>query len=210
MRSIELRLFAAISFFSFAGQILLPLPLPAATHPRYGGTLRVELHAASVSLDPREWQVGSLESATNEKMAELVFERLVALDNYGRFQPVLATEWSHDGSNKRWRFAIRGGVKFSDGTALNPEDVVAALQPLLPASEQISAAGNSILIQSNAAMPDLLEQLSSSRYFVYRALASGALAGTGPFVLMEAPAGVAHLLSCQRRCLVRPSVCRCD
>src|SRR5579863_3891489 len=171
MKSIESRLFAAISFLSFAGQILLAPPLPAATHPRYGGTLRVELHAASASLDPRGWQAGSLESASNEKIAELVFERLVSLDNYGRFQPVLATEWSHDASNKRWRFVLRGGVKFSDGTALNPEDVVAALQPLLPASEQISAAGNSIIIQSNSPMSDLLEQLSSGRYFVYRALA---------------------------------------
>jgi len=194
MRSIELRLFAAISFFLFAGQLLLAPPLPAATHPRYGGTLRVELHAASVSLDPRGWQVGSLDSATNEKMAELVFERLVALDNYGRFQPVLAAEWSHDASNKRWRFVIRGSVKFSDGAALNPEDVVAALQPLLPASEQVSAAGNSIVFQSNAPMPDLLEQLSSGRNFVYRPLASGALAGTGPFILGGAPAGAAHLL----------------
>ena len=194
MRSIELRLFAATSFFSLAVQILFALPLLAATHPRYGGTLRVEVHAASVLLDPREWQVGSLDSATNDKMAELVFERLVALDNYGRFQPVLATEWSHDGSNKRWRFVIRGGVKFSDGAALNPEDVVAALQPLLPASEQLSAAGNSIVFQSNAPMPDLLEQLSSGRYFVYRALASGAPVGTGPFILAESPAGTGHLL----------------
>src|SRR6202166_1132371 len=173
MRSIESRLFAATSLLLLAAQILLGSPATAARHPRYGGTLRVEVHAASVSLDPREWQTGSLESATNQKMAELVFERLVALDNYGRFQPALATEWSHDGSNKRWRFLIRAGVKFSDGTALSAEDVAAALQPLLPATEQISASGNAIVIQSSVPEPDLLEQLASGRYFVYRALASG-------------------------------------
>jgi ABC-type transport system substrate-binding protein len=110
MRFIESRLFAAINLLSFVTQILLGSPVTAATHPRYGGTLRVEVPAASVSLDPREWQAGSLESATNQKMAELVFERLVALDSYGRFQPALATEWSHDGSNKRWRCVIRSGV----------------------------------------------------------------------------------------------------
>ncbi len=150
----------------------------------------VEVHAASASLDPREWQVGSLESATNQKLAALIFERLVALDNYGRFQPVLATEWSHDGSNKRWRFVIRAGVKFSDGTALSAEDVVAALQPVLPATEQISASGNAVVMQSTAPVPDLPEQLASGRYFVYRVLASGALTGTGPFVLGEAPAPI--------------------
>ena len=62
MRFIESRLFAAISLLSLATEILLASPLTAATHPRYGGTLRVEVHAASVSIDPREWQAGSLES----------------------------------------------------------------------------------------------------------------------------------------------------
>jgi hypothetical protein len=37
-------------------------------------------------------------------------------------------------------------------------------------------------------VPDLLEQLASGRYFVYRALPSGQLAGTGPFILGETPA----------------------
>jgi ABC-type transport system substrate-binding protein len=189
MRFIESRLFAATSLVTFATQVFLAAPATAATHPRFGGTLRVEVHAASVSLDPREWQAGSLESATNQKMAELVFERLVTLDNYGRFQPALATEWSHDGSHKRWRFLIRAGVKFSDGTAFGAEEVVAALQPLLPATEQISASGNAIVIQSSVPAPDLLEQLASGRYFVYRALVSGVLIGTGPFVLGEVPTG---------------------
>ena len=186
MRFIESRLFAAISLLPVASQFFLGAPASAATHPKYGGTLRVEVHAASVSLDPREWRPGSLDSATNEKLAELLFERLVGLDNYGRFQPVLATEWSHDNANKRWRFVIRAGVKFSDGAALSAEDVVAALQPLLPATQQISASGNTIVILSSVPAPDLLEQLASGRYFVYRASAGGPLVGTGPFILGEA------------------------
>ena len=179
--------------FLVLGSVLLAsaATVPAAENPRYGGTLRVELSAASVSLDPRTWQVGSLDSAANEKLAALVFERLVALDSYGRFQPVLATEWSHDGSNKRWQFTIRPGIKFSDGTALTAADAVAALQPLLPATEQISASGNIVVIQSTTPVPDLLEQLASGRYFIYRVQANGGLVGTGPFVLREAPAGSA-------------------
>ncbi|MHB8502039.1 MAG: ABC transporter substrate-binding protein [Candidatus Acidiferrales bacterium] len=159
----------------------------AAVNPHYGGTLRVEMHAASVSFDPREWPAGSLEEAANEKLASLVFERLVALDNYGRFQPVLATEWSHDGSNKRWQFTIRAGVRFSDGSPLTAADVAAALQPLLPGTQQISVFGNAMVIQSKVPAPDLLEQLASSRYFVFRAMPGGALAGTGPFVFGAAP-----------------------
>jgi len=185
MRFIGSRPFAAISFLWVAAQLACPWPVPGATHPKYGGTLRVELHAATISLDPREWQTGSLEAAANEKLAGLVFERLVALDNYGRFQPVLATEWSHDSAYKRWRFTIRGGVKFSDGAVLSAEDIVAALQPLLPSTEQVSASGDGIAVQSGAPMPDLLERFASGRYFVYRVLAGGTLVGTGPFVLAE-------------------------
>jgi peptide/nickel transport system substrate-binding protein len=161
----------------------------AAENPRYGGTLRVELPAANVSLDPREWRAGSLESATNEKLAALLFERLVTLDNLGRFQPVLAAEWSHDVSSKRWQFTVRPGIKFSDGAWLTAADIAAALQPLLPGIEQISTSGNTVVIQSAAPMPDLLEQLASGRYFVYRVQANGGFAGTGPFVLRELPAG---------------------
>jgi peptide/nickel transport system substrate-binding protein len=179
--------------FLVLGSVLLAsaAAASAAEKPRYGGTLRVELSAANVSLNPRTWRVGLLDSAANEKLAALVFERLVALDNYGRFQPVLAAEWTHDASSKRWQFTIRQGVKFSDEAALTVADAVAALQPLLPATEQISASGNIVVIQSTAPMPDLLGQLASGRYFIYRVLANGALVGTGPFVLREAPAGAA-------------------
>jgi len=88
--------------------------LCAAARPQYGGVLRVELRASSVTLNPRRWKPGSPEYATNQRLAELIFDRLVSLDNYGRFQPQLATEWTHDSSAKRWQFTLRQGVKFSD------------------------------------------------------------------------------------------------
>jgi len=155
--------------------------LECAERQRYGGTLQVELHAETVSLDPREWKLGSAEFAINEKLGALVFDRLVALDNYGRFQPQLATEWSHDTAFKRWQFTLRANVKFSDGTALADADVLAALQPLLPDGQEISASGNNVVIQSAAAMPDLLEELASGRFFVYHLEPDGTLTGTGPF-----------------------------
>ena len=167
----------------------------ASSEPRYGGTLRVELSATGVTLDPRTWPLGSLESATNEKLASLVFERLVALDNYGRFQPVLATKWSHDAANRRWQFAIRAGVKFSDGVTLTAADVAAALQPLLPESWKISALADAVVLEAATPAPDLLERLASGRYFVFRAAQDGALVGTGPFVSTTAPgAGSSQIL----------------
>ncbi len=189
MRSIGLLPFAAISLVLVGDCVLSEQALHAASRPRYGGTLRVELHTQKVSLDPREWKAGTGEFATDEKMRALVFDRLTSLDNYGRFQPELAAEWSHDAGLKRWQFTLRAGVKFSDGSPLTAGDVVAALQPLLPDSQQVLSSGSSVVIQSSAPMPDLLEELSSGRYFVYRVQPGGTLLGTGPFFAAESKEG---------------------
>ncbi len=170
---------AALSFVAVAE--------PAA-RPQYGGVLRVELRAASFMLNPRRWKAGSADYATNERLAALVFDRLVSLDNYGRFQPQLSTEWSHNSVAKRWQFTVRQGIKFSDGTPLTPADVVAALQPILPSGLQILATSSGVAIQSASPMNDLLEILASGPYFIYRSAGKGVLLGTGPFVLENTPA----------------------
>jgi len=172
-----------IVFYSAAAALFLVASAACAARPQYGGVLRVELRASAVTLNPRRWKAGSPEYATNQRLAELIFDRLVSLDNYGRFQPQLATDWSHDSSVKRWQFTLRQGVKFSDGTLLVPGDVVAALQPLLATVMQISATPAGVVIQSANPANDLLEQLASGSYFVDRSDEQGNLLGTGPFVL---------------------------
>ena len=158
----------------------------ATKRPRYGGTLRVQLRAANLSLDPREWRAGSVAAADSGRLSSLVYDRLVTLDEFGRYQEALATEWSHDSTGKHWSFKIRSGVKFSDGSALTARDVVAALQPLLPEALTITGTESTVAIHSQRAVPDLLEQLASGRYYVYRARGTNAaLLGTGPFVLAE-------------------------
>ncbi len=174
---------AAISASVFA--LLASLPMLATKHPKYGGTLRLELQIAKVSLDPREWKTGSIASAENARLAALVYDRLVTLDDYGRFQPALATEWFHDAASKNWQFKLRPNVKFSDGSALSAKDTVTALQPLLPPGLQISATENGITIRGTHPVPDLLEQLASGRYFIFRVQSDGSLLGTGPFLLAE-------------------------
>jgi Bacterial extracellular solute-binding proteins, family 5 Middle len=173
-----------LALLVLANAAIVPALL-SAKRPRFGGTLRAELWAGSVMLDPREWKAGTVESATNEKLAALVFDRLVVLDNYGRFQPQLATEWTHDAGFKLWQFVLRAGVRFSDGFVLTAADVATALQPLLPNGQQITATGSGVVIQSAVAMPDLLEELASGRFFVFRVQADGTLLGTGPFFVSE-------------------------
>ena len=180
MKLTGLRLLAGISVF-----LALVAGAWASTSPRYGGTLKVELQAGKISMDPRKWKDGSVEAGREEKIATLIFDRLVVMDNYGRFQPGLATEWTHDAGFKRWQFVLRAGVKFSDGTSLGATEVAAALQSLLPGTQQIIANGNNILIQCGVAAPDLLEELASGRFFVYRVQEGGTLLGTGPFFVGE-------------------------
>ena len=185
MKFTKLRSLAGISAVAAGCVVCVAARVPATKHPRYGGTLRIELHAAPLSLDPREWKPGSPAAADGERLAGLVYDRVVTLDEYGRFQPDLATEWSHDAAAKNWQFKIRSGVKFSDGSALTAKDVSGALQPLLPAGFAATTGENAVVIHAPRAVPDLLEQLASGRYFVYRAQAGRALAGTGPFVVTE-------------------------
>ncbi len=190
MRSTKSLCFAVVS-----AALLLSLAATsasAAKRPRYGGVLRVELFSSTFSLDPREWKPGSFSAREDEKLAALIYDRLVILDDYGRFQPALAVEWSHDASAKNWQFKLRPNVKFSDGTPLAPADVVTALQSVLPANLQLAAAENSISIRSPHPVPDLLELLASGPHFIFRALPDDTLLGTGPFYVAEIDAAAPY------------------
>jgi peptide/nickel transport system substrate-binding protein len=181
MRFTKLRSLAAISaaVFALAGSAAQP-----AT-PRYGGTLHVKLRAASVSLDPREWTPGSLSSAAGERLASLVYDRLVTLDDHAKFQPALATEWSHDAAGRNWQFRLRSGVRFSDGSLLTPADAVVSLQISLGRGFEVTTVENGVAIRASHPTPDLLEQLASGRNFVFRPQPDGTLLGTGPFFVAE-------------------------
>jgi ABC-type transport system substrate-binding protein len=161
----------------------------AATPPRYGGTLIVELRAPVLVLDPMKWKTGSPESAADEQIASAVFDRLVALDRFGRFQPGLATDWSHDEGWRRWQFSLRAGVQFSDGSALTAAEAAAAVQELFAGTATVTPSGTHLLLQFPSPVPDLLEQLASGRNFIFRRQADGTLLGTGAFVVADfAPA----------------------
>jgi peptide/nickel transport system substrate-binding protein len=145
----------------------------AATRPRYGGTLRVEVRAAPASLDPAAQDAAPL--------ASLVFEPLVQLDAAGAPLPRLALSWQRDPSAKRWQFNLRPGVRFHDGLPLVAGAVVASLQAALPGLS-ISAAADSVIIHAERPMPGLLFDLAHNG-LVFTHNAEGGFIGTGPFRL---------------------------
>ncbi len=134
----------------------------AATRPRYGGTLRVEVRAAPATFDP---------AADTGPLASLVFEPLVRLDDAGTPQACLALSWQHEGAGKRWQFTLRPGVKLHDGAPLTSAAVVSALQAAMP-DAVITANGDAVVIRAEHGISTLLLDLAHRNFL-----------STGPFRL---------------------------
>jgi ABC-type transport system substrate-binding protein len=146
-----------------------------ATRPRYGGTLAVDLSTAFNTLDPVD-----LPATFSSGIAET----LVRVNARGEVEPCLAVSWQREAEGKRWRFSLRPRVVFHDGEPLNAANtgplLLAALQKTYP-EVTMTSGGQTIVIQSERALPDLLTQLASSRTAVFRKTEANAMIGTGPF-----------------------------
>ena len=165
------------------GALLMAATAMASLQPRYGGTLRIQMHGRVATIDPRQ---SSPDPAAN-RLASLVFDRMAHFDDHGLPQPMLSVSWLHDAQAKRWQFRLREGVKFSDGSLLTPETAALALQQLLGNTFDVSADSDSVVIQADHPLPDFPSQLAAGRYFIFRTADDGSLTGTGPFRVAEWP-----------------------
>ncbi len=142
----------------------------AETRPRYGGTLHVEMRAAPASLDPTD--------SAMTQVAPLIYDTLIGLEPGGRLVPVLASSWQQEGES-RWRFLIRSGVRFSDGTELTTAVVAQSLRESNP-DWTVTALDDSVVIESGQPLPELPAVLAlACNSIVLRS--GGKLLGTGPF-----------------------------
>jgi MarR-like DNA-binding transcriptional regulator SgrR of sgrS sRNA len=137
----------------------------------------MELRESPASLDPTTFTASAPAS-----LSRLVFETLVTLDDRGRPQPGLATSWRAEPGNQRWRFWLRDGVSFSDGTLLDSNAVAASLRNSNPQWKPV-AAGNSVIIETESPDPNLPAELALARRAIVRR--TDALIGTGPFVIAQ-------------------------
>jgi peptide/nickel transport system substrate-binding protein len=153
-----------------ASAIILAGSLDAARRPRYGGVLRVEVSAAVQTLDPADWPADPAEAALKARLAGLVFETLVRLDEKGRPQPCLATSWSHDAAGRRWIFTPRANVMLHNGATWRPEE-------------------GALAVPDDRPIERILSDLARPRNAVVVRLPDGALAGTGPFSVARWEAG---------------------
>jgi peptide/nickel transport system substrate-binding protein len=159
--------------------LLLAAAASAATRPHYGGTLRAEMRAAPLSLDPADSH--SPDSVAGRNLTRLIFETLVTLDDRGRIQPDLAVSWTSEPGNQRWHFALREGVSFHDGTPLTADVAAASLRAANPQWKVFSNA-NSVVVEFDSSAPGSLAELALPRNAIAKR-GGNALLGTGPFAI---------------------------
>jgi ABC-type transport system substrate-binding protein len=163
----------------------------AATRPRYGGTLRVEMSASPASFDPAQ---SAFFTSTQEELSPLMFDCMVVVGTQGRPQPGLAASWEHDPDYRRWLFHLQPGVLLHNGTALRPHLVVMSLSAANP-GWRVRLQGDDVVIESNHPIPNLLAELACARNSIVVHTEAGAIVGTGPFRVSAWEAGKRLILT---------------
>jgi peptide/nickel transport system substrate-binding protein len=87
-----------------------------------GATLRIQT-SEPAGLDPAV-------SVTQKslRMTELIFDTLIDYDQNNKLIPMIAESWTTSTDGLTYVFTLRDNAKFSDGSAITPDDVVYSLQ----------------------------------------------------------------------------------
>lgn len=92
----------------------------------FGGSLTLALDRDPGSLDPAH----GVDAAAAQVMAAL-YDGLVRAGRDGRVEPALARRWQVSSDGRVYRFYLREGVRFHNGSELTAEDVVFSFRRLL-------------------------------------------------------------------------------
>jgi peptide/nickel transport system substrate-binding protein len=114
-----------VGFLAAAGLLVAACGTGGATDgngARASAVLTVGIGVDPDTLDPMRQT-----TTTVYNVVQMVVESLVRVDEAGKLQPSLATDWSEAPDGLTWVFALRGGVKFSDDTPLDAAAVKASI-----------------------------------------------------------------------------------
>ncbi|TCP01762.1 ABC transporter substrate-binding protein [Rubrivivax gelatinosus] len=180
----------------------------AAVSLAQAATLRV-----ASAFDPQTLDPHALALLYHQRIASQVYESLVGRNERYELEPALATAWQPAGP-RAWRFTLRPGVVFHDGTPMTADDVVFSIErALAPPSQRafqlLGVEGARVIdastveircAQPDAVLPEKLQSIAimsrawSRRHGVERAqdIASRQEThtlrnanGTGPFRLVR-------------------------
>ncbi|MES2665062.1 MAG: ABC transporter substrate-binding protein [Pseudomonadota bacterium] len=194
---------AAFGVATALGGAVLPQTL-RAEEPKKGGILKMGLGGGETTdtLDP-----GLADSpvpfAINRQWGDTIFN--VTAD--GQIEPRLAESFETNAEGTEWRFPIRQGVKFHDGTDMTVADVVATFKRhsdensksgafgIMQGISEISADGNTVVMKLATGNADLPYLLSDYHLVVQK---NGGIddptsaIGTGTWKLLTAEPGVRY------------------
>lgn len=191
--------------------LLLAAPLSAKT-------LRWAARGDAQSLDPH-----AVNEGVTNNISLLLYDTLVDRGRDQSLQPALATSWKLV-DDRTWRFSLRQGVKFHDGTPLTADDVVFSIeraqqpssqfaQYALPLGKPVKLDVHTVELRLAVPNPILLEHLSSifimSKAWVQanrvervpsfndreEAYSSTRAMGSGPFMLKQRGVGSRTVLA---------------
>lgn len=143
------------------------------------------------------WEFKSIQPAESGFVVNRasVAEGLTALLPDGSIVPSLAESWKASDDAREWRFVIRDGVVFHDGTPVTAETVKASMEKLLPQARRLSAVhiasmsaeGKELVLRLERPFGPLPAYLCDYAISVYAPAAFGAdgnvaqIITTGPF-----------------------------
>ena len=108
------------------------LALAALAAPVAAQTLRV-----ASAFDPQTMDPHALALLYHSRISYQIYDSLVHRNEAFKLEPGLATSWQMT-SPTSWRFQLRAGVKFHDGTPFTADDVVFSVQRILAPPSQRS------------------------------------------------------------------------
>jgi len=117
---------------SFAASIAALLTVTLAASPAAAKTLRWASRGDIQTMDPYSQN----ESLTNN-FSQLIHDVLVERDRDMKLVPRLATSWTNVNPTT-WRFTLRDGVKFHDGSPFTADDVVFSFERAAAPTSQLA------------------------------------------------------------------------
>ncbi len=113
----------------------LPLPSPAQGQGPTSGPRLLRLASA---FDPQTMDPHALALLYHSRVITQIYEGLVNRDEQFRLEPSLALSWQTQDA-KTWRFKLRPGVRFHDGSDFSADDAVFSIERALQPQSQRAA-----------------------------------------------------------------------
>ena len=137
----------------------LAMSLGAAALAQVKDTLSVDLPGQPATLDPHiQWDTDSYHVYRN------IFDNLITRDPSGKIVPQVASAWTYR-TPTEIEFTIRTDIKFHDGSALMPEDVVFSVKRITdPAFKSPQLTQFNSIIDARVAGPDKVLLVTEKPY----------------------------------------------